>query len=391
MDLKVKLLPYQMDFIMATEPKEVLLLGGIGSGKSKILAIDMILTARKYPKIRMLLAANTYAQLMTATVKTLTDILDDFRIPYKSVLSGARKRIEFLQCTVYLYSLEKYDNIRGIEVGMVYLDEVCFSKVEALNAVRGRLRGKIGPRQIKMTSSPNGFNHMYDIFEGKDKTKFDEYNKPVPSFLIRALTQQNRFLPEGTFEYYLDVYGGPNTPLARQELFGEFTNLVGGQIYGGFDRKRHIKKLALNPLYPVYVGVDFNIDKMSATYVQYINGKFYQCKEVQLTHNNANTLDLGHRIIKDLQGFQVYIVPDSTGNTRKTSATSAATDHTVLKELGLNIMPTFNPQIRDRQNTVNYNFYKDLLEIDESCIETVKEIETLSNRDVEGKDRKSVV
>jgi hypothetical protein len=120
-------------------------------------------------------------------------------------------------------------------------------------------------------------------------------------------------------------------------------------------------------------------------YIQYINGEFRVVREVQLKHHNANTMDLGARIIKDLKGYQVYIVPDSTGHNRHSSATSTGSDHTVLKQLGLNLLPTSNPYIRDRQNTCNWHFFKKRLVLDPSCEETIKEIETLTSRENEGK------
>lgn len=124
---------------------------------------------------------------------------------------------------------------------------------------------------------------------------------------------------------------------------------------------------------------------MSATYIQYINKVFYQVKEVQLTHHNANTTDLAAHIVKDLMGYQVYVVPDSTGAARKSSATSALSDIAILKEHGLNVMSTYNPPIRDRQNNVNVKFRKGQFYVNESCKETIKEIEVLSARDKEGK------
>ena len=377
--ITTKLLPYQVEFHKDKTTKRVWLIGGIGTGKSEAIGNDIILMAMGYPGIEILLTANTYTQLMNATVSKLVRLLNKYKIKYTMVRSGAEKNIKFLGCTVYLYSLENYDNIRGIEVGVAYVDEVAFTCREAIDVLDGRLRAKIGTLQIKGASSPNGFNFLYDECVGKD------INPTANVKYIKGLTEQNRFLPKGTFERLLESYGGKDTPLAKQELYGEFVNMMGGQIYGGFKRETHCKPLILDRNHPVYVGVDFNIDKMSATYNQYINGIHYCIKEIQLTHSGANTLDLGSRIIRDLIGYNVLIIPDSTGKNRHSSATSTQSDHAVLTSLGLRLMPTSNPYIRDRQNTVNNLFYKNQLWIDPSCVETIKEIETLSNREQEGK------
>ena len=379
MSVNVPLLPYQKASL-TSESAETLLLGGIGSGKSHVGAWACIHMIMKYPGIDILMGANTYTQLITASVKTLMLILDEYHIPYQATLSGARKRIEIGKSTIYLYSLEKYDNIRGIEVGFCWLDEICFSKKEALDVIRGRMRGKIGTRQILMTSSPNGFNWCYDLFEGQDDPEAVGYENYR---LIRALTKQNTYLPAGYYEMLLEAYGGEDSDLAKQELFGQFVNLQEGAIYNMFDRKLNVRECKLNKDHPVYVGVDFNVDNMSATYIQYINGIFYQCTEVKLTHRNANTHDLSARIIKDLKGYNVKLIADSTGNARKTS-NSAQSDHQILKDAGLYLMPTKNPLIRDRQINLNTMFRKEKFVIDPSCKETIREIETLSARDKEG-------
>lgn len=377
-EVVVKLFPYQKAF-MTSKTKETLLLGGIGTGKSWTIAQDIILNARKYPGIRIFLGANIYSQLYGSTVARLTDSLDLYGIPYEKVFSGPRPRIETMGAIIYLYSLEKKDNLRGPQFGLAYIDECCFTTKEVIDIIRGRLRDKIGPRQLKYASSPNGFNYWWEMFEHKDLAY-------TTKRLIRAKTKDNLELPPDYYTTLLEEYGGEQSPLARQELFGEFVNLTAGMIYNGFDRKKHVVKgLGLQRGFPVYVGVDFNIDKMSATYIQYINRVFYLVKEVQLTHHNANTTDLAAHLVKDLMGYQVYVVPDSTGGARKSSATSSLSDIAILKEHGLNVMSTHNPFIRDRQNNMNVKFRKGQFVVDESCKETIKEIETLSSRDNEGK------
>lgn len=369
------LLPHQKQAIVAQE-REVMMLGGIGTGKSYTIAQLILSRIGMCPKATILLCANSYQQLMSATVKALTLVLDDYCVPYESVLSGAKKRITIGKATILLYSLEKYDNIRGVEADFIFVDEACYAREESIQVLRGRLRGKNTTKhQIFYCSSPNGYNWAYE-----------QFNKPILNNkrLIQCKTKDNIFLPPEYYNELLEQYGGETSPLARQELFGNFVNLQSGSIYCHFDRKTNVKPIQLNKQYPVYCGVDFNIDEMNATYIQYINGVFKLCHEVKLTHRNANTHDLGSRIISDLQGYNVLIVPDSTGIARKSSSTSSQSDIQILKSLGLNVMDTHNPLIRDRQQTLNVAFLKKTCEIDLGCHNTIKEIETLCGRDKEG-------
>ena len=370
------LLAHQKSVIMSLE-REIMMLGGIGTGKSYTIAQWILSKIATCPKSTILLTANTYQQLMSATVKTLTSVLEEYCIPHEAVLSGAKKRITIGKTTILLYSLEKFDNIRGVEADYIAVDEACYAKSEAVQVLRGRLRGKNTKKhQMLFCSSPNGFNWAYEQFgQGNLKDKK----------LIQAQTKDNIFLPEGYYTDLIEQYGGESSPLAQQELFGKFVNLQAGSIYNLFNREINVKPCELKRDQPVYVGVDFNIEQMNATCVQYINGTFYCCKEIKLTHRNANTFDLGAKILEELKGYRVSLIPDSTGAARKTSSNSAQSDIQILKSLGLHVMDTQNPLIRDRQNTLNVAFLKKQCVIDPSCQDTIKEIETLSSRDSEGK------
>lgn len=371
---EINLTNYQWD-MLHTKEKHVLLLGGIGTGKSFTLAHQAINLVASNPGINILIVANTYSQLINATVKTLVDILDQLNIPFDATLGGSKKQIKIGRSIIYLYSLENYNAIRGIEVGALLCDEIAYSSREAVNVCLGRLRQKNMPLIARYYTSPNGFNYLYDMFI-VDKNRQKK--------IITATIFDNPYLPEEYKNDLIQQYGGIDSPLAKQELLGQFQNLSAGSIYWAFNREKHVlSNLRLDKNYPVYVGIDFNVGNMSAVYIQYIQGKFILVKEVSQTDNTSNTFSLAEQILKDLNGYNILVVPDSTGKSRKSS--SAKTDHQILKDYGLQIVDSHNPFIRDRQNNVNNQFTKNQLVIDSTCTKTIREIETLSSRDDEGK------
>lgn len=380
----IPLLIHQIKALNSTS-KETLMLGGLGTGKSHTGALWIIKNALQYPKARLLIAANTYSQLQTASVSTLTKLLDEYNIPYKAVLSGSQKRIEINKTIVYLYSLENYDQLRGIEISHAWVDELAFAKDEALKVLLGRMRwqprGEDIPIQLLYTTTPNGFNFLYKKFGFMQKRQAADRKK----CLIQARTQDNIYLPEGYYDDLLEEYGGEDSPLARQELFGEFVSLQGGAIYWGFDRKINVEECTLDPRYPVYIATDFNVEEMNAVVGQYIRGKFYICEHIHLTDSNSNTYDLADHIVsKYATKYRVKIIPDSTGASRKTSAIAGQSDHKILRDAGLEVITTKNPLIRNRQNNVNMKFKKNQLVIDSKLTDLIEEIETLSARDKEG-------
>ena len=379
---QVDILEYQEEALLS-KAKTIYFSAGIGCGKTYSGSLWLLQKIIENPGCECLIAACTYSQLMAASVKTFIELLDNIGIKYDATLSGAKKRIEVNGCLIYLYSLENPDSIRGISVSYCWLDELAFSTENALQVVQGRMRGtKSKERQMFISSSPNGFNFCYEL------------SRKQSTHLITAKTWDNTFLPLDYVHSLVEQYGGSivngeyviNTPLAKQEILGEFVNLQAGAVYSLFERGINVLPCQLNKQYPVYVGIDFNIDCMNMTYNQFIGGKIYCCKEVSLTNRDANTLDAGKRIITDLssQGYNVIVVPDSTGKARKTASSSSKSDHQILRDLGLRLADTHNPLIRDRQNNLNIKFHKKEVVVDTSCNTVIKEIETLSSRDTEG-------
>lgn len=368
-----------MEFIQSNSKKS-LILGGIGSGKSSCGAHFVLRMITEYPKVPGLIAANTYSQLINATVKTITNVLEELDIDHHLVTSGANKRLEILRTHCHLYSLENFNSIRGIQVGWLLFDESAFAKVEAIQVCRGRLRYPKSPLFERHTTSPNGFNYLYDLFENHDgEKKTDEVH------LVRAKTKDNIFLPPSFYETILSDYGGIDNPLARQELNGEFVNLQAGAIFWAFSRETHVRPTEIDDNFPiVFVGQDFNISNMCSVYCQKIDGVYRVFDESVLTNFNANTDHAASKIIKDIGIHRAKVIPDSSGRNRHTSA-FGRTDIQILKDAGLEVVHTQNPLIRDRQNTLNNLFKQNKIVIDPKCKYLIKELETLAARDDEGK------
>lgn len=358
--------------MLTCKDKTALFVGGIGSGKTMTLAHCALEFARAYPKTKGLIVANTYSQLETATIPKLTNLLDDLGIRYKLVMGGSNKRITFLGITCLIYSLDVPENIRGIEVGWILADEIPFSTRKAFDIISGRLRCKHGPLYMRMFGSPNGFNWLYDLV---NTTK-------VSVFKMR--TKDNTFLPEEYITNLVELYGGEQSALSRQELFGEFVNQTSKQVYYGFNRSKHIKLTPEDKNKVVYVCCDFNAGNMNYVVFQWDQTGFKVIKSVTLKDFYANTFSMANEIFSTY-GQRALIIPDSTANARKASAEAGITDIKILENVGLKVLPTINPRIKDRQNTVNLQFMRGRIQIDPFCIDLIKELETLGNDEDEGK------
>ena len=371
--LMADLLPYQFSFV-ASDHHNVALVAGVGTGKTHALAYFVLRMVGQYPNTKGMIVANTHSQLMNATLSPLFAICDDLGIPYST--SYGTKRIKILNTTIYVYSLEKYDNIRGIEVGWIGADEFALGKDrKAYDVIKTRLRDKRGPLYFRAITTKNGFNWFYDMYASP--TKENDYK------VIEAETKDNPFLPGQYLNDLLEDYGSAEAPMYRQEVLNDYVNMTSGSVYWSFDRDKHVKPVKLDSSLHTYAGVDFNIDNMNAVYCQMRGDTLYITGEVNLDETDANTFSLSDRMQRDLFEFPYRsIVPDSTGKARKTS--SQKSDHQILKDAGFRLENVVNPPIRDRQNALNKLFSTGKIVIDPSCTNLIKELETLASRDKEG-------
>ena len=268
--MEIRLLEPQYDFL--TSPARIAcFVGGIGCGKSFTLAQFCFSSVVNYPNTTGLLVANTYSQLINATIPKLTSFLDEAGVKYTLSL-GTKKYIKIGKTEILIYSLENYDVIRGIEVGWIAGDEISFSSKEAIDVILGRMRCPRGPLQARFATTTNGFNWFYDWVKDP-KQKIDE-------FTMR--TKDNPHLPEGYYDLQVANFGGENTPKARQELFGEYVNALQGLVYHNFKRSLHVKETKEDPNQLVYVCCDFNAGNMNYVAFQYTREGFKVIKSQTL-------------------------------------------------------------------------------------------------------------
>lgn len=154
-------------------------------------------------------------------------------------------------------------------------------------------------------------------------------------------------------------------------LLGEFLDTSDGQVYYAFNRDTHVSTVTKQPG-TVWIGMDFNVDPMTAVIFQYIDNTFYIFDEVYL--NNSDTYKMSFELkAKGHAGCR--IIPDSTGANRKTSGRS---DFQILKENGFIIEQTRNPFVGDRVNNVNRLLQAGRIVIDPKCRKLINDLEKVS-------------
>lgn len=356
----VELSDSQHDF-MYSEESRVLFCGGVGSGKTFTGALWAIMMSQMYPECRGLITANTHSQLQKATLAEMFSICDTLGIKYRYLVN--QNRVFIGKSEILCYTMEKPENLAGPTVGWAWLDEAAFYRPLAFDKASARVRDTKGPCQIKITTTPNGFNWLYEYFIEKPA----DYKK-----IVYSSTMDNS--PNLPVEYVKQLRDQYDKKMAIQELDGRFINLNSGQVYYSFDRHKHVKQIELRDQDLLLVGLDFNVHPLCGVFVAKRGEMIYIVDELYL--ENSNTFEAAKEILRRYPNRYMQVVADDTGNRRRTSANH--TDHEIIRRSGLDLLKFRNPAVKDRYNNINRLFDKNYIKIHPRCTRLIKDLEQLT-------------
>lgn len=356
----IELSAAQMQFI-SSEKEYTLFCGGLGSGKTHAGALWAIYMAVTHPTVKGLITANSYSQLKKATLSKLFELMEEMGIEFEYKMQDGVILIGPEKTVVYALSMEKYDLLRGIEFGWGWGDECAFYKEEAYQVMIGRIRDPNGPCQWKGTTTPNGFNWLYERFVVKPpKSAGVVYSKTVDNLMnIKS-------------SYVDDLREQYDSKLAQQELDGQFVNLTSGKVYYKFDRNLHVKDVNDNGSF-LFVGLDFNVHPLCGIYCNVVGDTIHVFDEIY--QEDSNTFKASKEIITKHPDRLVSVISDETGNRRRSNSTN--TDHEILRRAGLNVLNFRNPFVKDRDNNLNRLFEQNRVVIDKKCTNLIKNLEQL--------------
>jgi len=336
--------------------------GGIGSGKTFVGAFWAISMILAYPKSKGVITANTHSQLRKSTLPLVFEILDKFGIKYRYLANQGLLKVGNVD--VYCSSMENYDNIRGINAGWAWSDECAFYDEAAFLVLIGRIRDKKAPCQWKGTTTPNGFNWVYRRF----------VKEPMNSSVIVFGSSSDNAENLGS-NYIDDLYANYDPKLAQQELEGKFINSTDGLVCHAFNRHFNCAKTNDHDK-QIWMGLDFNVNPLCGTFVYESSNSLFTTNELYLKH--SNTFKAAKEIARIYPEWRIKIVPDETGNRRKTAA--AETDHQILRAARFDVVNFKNPPVKDRVNNLNRLFHQQRLFVDpEKCPNLMNDLETLTH------------
>lgn len=371
MEAKFTLNKGQMEFLKSNR-REVAITSGLGGGKSFILQLTFLLTCLRYPKSLHCYSSLSYGNMRDSSIPDFITLMNQCGIQYEESKSRHSFLVGPQGSKVIFRSQEAAPRMRTVQIGSLFCDELAYWDERNYTAFLGRLREPNGPLILRAASSPNGLNFFHKIFVESLDTK--EHLNEIRR-LIMTRSTDNRHLPQDYIRMLEETY---DAKLIKQERDGLFINIHGGLTYHAFSREKNVESCPINNGKPMYIGMDFNVNPMTAVCVQHDGKVSRVVKEFFL--ENSNTEAMGKTIAAFFGGTRgISIIPDSTGNNRKTSST--LTDHAILREMGFDVPRFFNPLRKDRQNNINGRLDHGFIKIDPSCKMLIKDLESFVEED----------
>ena len=316
------------------------LISGRRFGKTYLTIIEMMKQASK-PNQVIWYVAPTFKMAKEICWSDLKQMLSKYNWIEDINETTLTIRIRKTNSIIALKGAENFDALRGSGLNFLVLDEFAdIDKRTWFEVLRASVSDTQG--RVLMCGTPRGFgNWSYEMF-----LKGTQDPKEWDSFQYTTL-QGGMVSKEELDQAKQDI----DIRTFRQEFEGTFENYA-GQVYYNFHPVESVVEQHLDFTRPLHIGLDFNVDPMSACVSHFVKDKIIFVDEIVIYGSNTDEMC---QEIRDRYGSKIpiYIYPDPACRQRKTSA-GGKTDLSILQNAGFNVKAKLkHSAIRDRVNNVN--------------------------------------
>lgn len=356
------------------------LIAGRRFGKTHDACVELITAALERPNSLCWYVAPTYSMAKDIAWEALKSLLPPWLIKRKP--NESRLTITLINGSrIQLKGAEHPNRLRGRSLWRVVLDEFpLMREIVWTEAVRPSLADLGGGALF--IGTPYGFNWGYDLFL-MGQGVLPQRSPADIVYDANGVDTRVAELKDWTSWQFTTEQGGRVTPaelmaaralldprIYRQEFQASFEALA-GRVYNTFDRAVHVDASLVDPAGDVLVGMDFNVNPMTAVIAVRHKTKtgIVELHVLDaIERPNSNTPEMAEELLrrfprqvpdparpgKTKAGRRVLICPDPSGNARKTSAAVGQTDFTILEQAGFYIdAPAAAPLVKDRVNNTN--------------------------------------
>ena len=328
-----------------------------------VFSISQLLEHASKPNQKVWYVAPTYRQAEQIVWTQLKDIL---RLKnWAKKLNETRLSANLINGSIIaLKGADNYDGLRGVGLNFLCIDEFADVNDKAWDEV---LRPTLSDTQGKalFCGTPKGFNWAYELYK-KGQVKDEGWNSWQYTTLdggfvsVDEIESARADLDERTF---------------KQEYEASFVT-YSGSVYYAFDRRENVKDIQMVDS-PIHIGLDFNIDPMSAVCFQIKNNIVNVFDEIVIY--GSNTDEMVNEIYNRYGRRHITIYPDPSSKANRTSA-GGRTDLSILRNANFLVkLHNQAPLIRDRINAVNSRLLgaDDVrrLFVDKKCLNVIRSLE----------------
>jgi hypothetical protein len=319
-------------------------------GKTALSRVLMIKAAQK-PRQKIWYIAPTYRM---AKQIMWTDLLEAIPKKWIAKVNETTLMIRLINGSrIELKGADKSDTLRGVGIHFLVLDEFQDMTPDTWTKV---LRPTLADTQgdAIFIGTPKAYNYLYELYKLGQRGDFYTDNKGKVRknhwMSWQFMTATSPFIPLSELEA---AKRDMDEKSYKQEFEASFETMS-GRVYYPFDRNVHVGSYAFNPKLPIWVGMDFNIDPMSAVILQkQLDGALWAVDEVVL--GSSNTEEVCEELEKRYWRHQDHTViyPDPAGGQRQHAR--GETDIDILREKGFRKVKyrRKHPAVADRVNAVN--------------------------------------
>lgn len=293
--------PIQRNFVLGEEVFSAYI-GGVGAGKTfGNLLRNLLILGQPRPEGAMeaprgLIGAESYPVLDDIIIPQWEKIQNQIKhlapnSPMREVEYIRSKKRAMLKNGARLdfRSLDRPNALRGRELTTFGIDEGRNVPKLAWDRLFDRLRQPLYRRAGFVTSTPNGYDWMYDLFhEDSTERGWDPYTDK-PFVWYNASTEANKkHLDEA---YMASLRANLSGAMLDQEYYGLFVGTTEGSVYSEWDRNKYLVPLWYDASLPLYSLWDFGIGDLGVcTFIQIKN------VEVPLTDSDGRWLGINEYV-----------------------------------------------------------------------------------------------
>jgi hypothetical protein len=379
---------------------------GRRSGKTECAKRKLVIRAIKgseFIRPKFFAAAPTFGQAKIIYWDDLKSLVPSYLI---AKISETQLSIVLTTGTeIRVVGMDKPQRIEGTPWDGGILDEFANMKEDAWQAnVMPALADRAG--WCDLIGVPEGRNHYYGIYN-RAKADMAEFGSASnwgaftwKSSTVLEMTEKGR-------AHLVEARRSSSKRMFEQEYEADFSNSGGVVIYA-FSQEANVRRCEYNPKLPMHVGMDFNVNPMTATMWQEIGGASVEARDLgikplsasetisvqvgEVVIGTSDTVEMSQEIIRRYgkeggPNKHITIYPDPAGAQRRTSA-QGKTDISILCEpqFDFNVKAmSSHPMVRDRNNITNSRFKNANGEIrayvDPSCEVSIAALERLTYKE----------